>query len=276
MTPITLIVQMTGMLLITSANGANVPRHVLMPVAGDSAPPHVPQLGFKSTSTECKYNYVSGICWVSMTGWYLELGPAGSGSSSLPPEIGTITDASHRITSTMISSAPGRSIAARVTLRGGSISACSDFEYRFHGQLMPLASLVTWQTQVDPNTFSLIRHPLDPGSGAKESRIEIPRPTGTTIELFIRNAPASQTGLTLRSRHSPDSTTVGRHRRATAGGMRGVHYHAFYDLLGYPEKGRDIPIQIGPTSMNCVFAGFSLLREVPGTATCMVAAGVGP
>lgn len=291
MPSITLVIKMTGLLLLTPDNRVgDLPMHVITPTTGHMVPAHVAQVGFRTrTPQDClyQYDYAEQICYVNMDGWAMELGRIGTNGRQPPPSgAAKLSNATYRVIRGRLGQNPGRTVRSRVTLHsGGFIDHCSAAPWSFGGQTINLVNVSTWSVQLPQTSLVIVRKPLDRATGdPTQEDIAVPKLSGDTIELFIRHIPADEVGRrSTRSAERPAAR--GRSQRTTRNAARptaitrATHFHAFYDFLGVPRNGnRPIP-ETSSSPKGCVWAravGFFpevriTRRDSPGMLHCMLA-----
>jgi hypothetical protein len=121
-----------------------------------------------------------------------------------------------------------------------------------------LINVLTWEFSI-PTINGLVRVELDAQGTPHQSVLSLPSITNDTLELFIRHIPVTELDGTSSAQLTPGVT-------------RGTHLHAFYDLLGFPKAGRDIPVYKADEE-TCDYEKFFFS---PGAPTCLVAAGLPP
>jgi hypothetical protein len=293
MVPITIVIQMTGLLLLSpSRSTGELPMYVLMPAPMALMAPHAPMVGFRSNPGNCPgtYDAAENVCYVDMDGWSMTIGTlaATSARASLPSGALNLSATTGRfVPPTLFGPQPDDpSLRGRVILNAGTVSnACDRFFFNVGQTMMSLTNVLEWRiTDYNQPTLTLVRTPLASGGGA-ERTVAILTPVNGEIELFIRNLPVGVT---------PGGSA--------AAGDSATHFHAYYDLLGVPSPGRVIPVvqsTSGPSAScswagarhmtlfndgrNALFTGvgqsilpMSTVSTGPGTPTCMVAGGLPP
>ncbi|MFL5381841.1 MAG: hypothetical protein ACJ8GN_04935 [Longimicrobiaceae bacterium] len=298
MVPITIVIQMTGLLLLSpSRSTGELPMYVLMPAPRALMAPHAPVIGFRASSASCRgtYDHAENVCYVDMDGWSMSIGtlPGTPAQASLPPGALNLTALTGRsVPSPLFAPHPDDpSLRGRVILNAGAPSnACDRFFFNVGPTVMSLTNVLEWRiTDYNEPSLTLVRTPLGSGGGAEQTVATL-TPVNGRIELFIRNLPAGS---------GPGGSA--------AVGDSATHFHAYYDLLGVPRADHVIPVvqsTSGP-SASCGWAGSasafgspwintprdqlavfvgigqSILPvrspfESPGAPTCLVAGGLPP
>lgn len=274
-------VKFTGMLLLTpSSHAGALPAHALMPVQGVTVPmAHYPEVGVQMDSTRCvnkgadyRYDRMDLICYVSMDGWYMEIGPRPSATTYFPAFPLETSNLSRAVSAWVdpfdLGDSPDRKrIRGRVTLNAGEpAAACSRYVFltlKTDGSGLeaprPLANTQGWQMEVPGSEFLLIRKPLN--------SIQNHAAWDTITVLTASNNIVYVWNVTDADR---------RHETAQpTPNTPAQHFHAYYDLLRYAGPMRKLPLLSstpGPDS-SCPWVGVPLAPETP---TCMVTAGLPP
>lgn len=308
MSPIPVVVHMTGLLMIVPPNTmGGGPTHVLMPRAA-GLEPHVTEIGYPSETLaeHCEPARGDGICWVRMDGWSLDLGDLPSArstlhSATLPREA---TNLSERFFRPVKHGNFGQQVAprvrSRITLHSGRISmTCGIAKWGFRRphstnvDTLVLANVLEW-TIPDAATDRLVltrrklrRWFLQPG---KTETLEIPTTGRDILHLYIQHIPVSDALRPLAEPATPahssadESHTLAHERPAE-------HFVAMYDFLGidrdeapplpdviltgttfitrYPPTGEPRPEERRGTRCPWI----PDVSRNPGTLTCMVASG---
>jgi hypothetical protein len=229
--PVTLTVQMTGLLLMVPPKGTSGATHVLAPHMTD----HFNLIGFRYPNTAglCfKYNSAHGICYMRMDSLLLDSIGTTAGSAntaSLSRSVVNLTQGSGG-TKIDTESAVQRSRSA-VRLFAGTVgNPCSLESWRFDpaGWLsLPwrdaLHNRLDWSIpNLNANTLDLVFKRLT-GGGRQVITLY---PVQDTIELLLLNVPPADTvGLFSQPQDGvlPDPSTDIR-----------PHFDAFYELIGVP------------------------------------------
>jgi hypothetical protein len=275
---IVLVIKMTGLLLLVpDGRPDRLPMHVLMPATGDSAPIHIPQIGYKVASPAlCPYSYDMRemVCYANISGWSLEIGQGGKPRNRQPPEPWGAADVSlpsHRVNGSRLRDRPGRSVEARVTLYSGAFTGrCNLATWSIGNQNgLVLSNVVTWTDSIPENTLQLVMHRLDRANGEPETQRLVPLypDSQNRLELFIRNAPASY----VEASRTGSAPAPSDHDVTINSTERATHFHAYYDLLSVPYNERNIPAM--PTPAISEPCGWPGTLRMPGTLSCMVASG---
>lgn len=274
MQALTLVVKMTGLLLLTPHTQDGRPVHVLM-VAPHDGTVHHAQIGYyRRNGTTLKYCLSSTevICWVRMDQWSLDLGMGAGSKPTGPPPFGggnLVPRMTGRLPNDHGGDNPG-GVRARVTLHAGSVTnECANAEWEVdkpgnssHPQMVNLINVLEWTIQnAGQGRIALRRKPINPAgrpTGPDSLAVDMlkPDPGKHEIELFVRHVPQSEPQVDC-----------------TAGG-RAEHFRSYYRYLGIrnvrpPRCEREL------TSCKSRFpelrSVFPRLMESPGTLACMIA-----
>ena len=295
-----LVIQMTGLLLVVPHNSDGSGRmHVLMPET-TNLPTHVAWIAFKGDNAKhcVRWAQATGICFVDMDGWSLELGKGAGGTpdaSTLVNSPANLTRASggRRVRRGHFGDEPGRRVRSRITLHAGAITdTCNLASWRYEaglgssapGVTFPLANLVTWTIRDLPQEGLLLtRRRLDRVRGDEAETLEMLHPNSAgVIEMIVIHVPVDEARRLEEAANNTDTTTTARllrqqDRRAHVNAHTEVatHFNAYYDLLR--AKQRPLPHMVGLSSggSKCLFTvlGLEGRQSLPGleTLNCMVA-----
>ncbi|MFL5381840.1 MAG: hypothetical protein ACJ8GN_04930 [Longimicrobiaceae bacterium] len=303
MLQMTVFIKLTGLLFLTpSTQAGDLPMHVLMPATESAPMRHVPEIGYPSSAADCRYTYdpAEGVCYVNLDGWYVEIGPPGNPSAAaLPPGATNLSSALNRyVDRSLFGETPDARLRSRVTLNAGAPGrSCARFLFKLGQPLpngqpsdsVPLTNVLDWEIQgLSEGSLVLVRRPLNPRPGhdtPEEVGILMPD-ANHAIKLFIRHVPEAE-AMHLPTPLPEPGTPV-------------THFNAYYDLLGVPSLGRNLPTlrsSHGPDA-ECTWSGASSVAAsasagpaatghgppnvvrptgIPagaGTAACMVASGL--
>lgn len=263
MPSLTLVIHMTGLLLLTPDTRAGAfPLHVLMPTEGRSrVPTHMAQIGWVSTAAACpkndSYDYDGGKCYFKLDGWAVELGRGGIASVLLPPAGPLDVTYLHKVNRSWFGPMPVAGMRSRVSIYSGHLraeEACSFARWTIDnvtGRRLP--NVVTWETALPGSILRLTATRRDEAGTTVSMNFKNFGPTGE-VELFLRQEP-----ITPPPEQRPPFVAS--------------HYVAIYGLLGY--SGNDhlrIPRDGHPTAEGC--RGKLQFFPNPGTPTCMPAVGI--
>lgn len=295
--PITIIIRITGLLLLTSADAnfpdGRLPAYIFMPQTGtNGVEKHSPEIGYWDTGPNRCENPVDGICWVSIEGYSLTIGhsPSSTKMAKRPYSGGNL---SHAVGRTMGAKSrtqlPGEKVAARIRLyEGFAEPPCVQFQSTFDGHPDAFPNVVEWRINnyKDPDLRLTLRG-LN-GNALKSQKLPPLFADSTTreIELFVRHnlpgdmklVPFSST-VTAPNRNRGGQTNIADHSAR--------HMDAIYDMLGVPKDGhRPHPEYAGDildsdgSLHRCLWTKSPLTGQdlylVPpavGTFGCMVASG---
>lgn len=257
-TEFSLIIKMSGLLLLSPPNSPNDATNVLMPAA-NNLPTHVTWLAFAGNPNGpyCMFPE-SGFCVVDMNGWALEPVKAGTGTpQTLTSGAANLSHASGRnLASHFLGMRPGRRVRSRVTLRSGFVSnECALATWRFEpmgSSPVALNNVVEWTIpHLSQDRLVLERIPLDPAAGDTRQTIATLYPVDGVIELYIMHVPpdeAFQLSRRVAATASNDAPQQATETKRTPHVMSGTtnsgeatHFHAFYDLLGAQPHERPLP-----------------------------------
>lgn len=206
MDTLTVVIQMTGLLLLAPENpSGRGPAHVLVPAA-TNLPTHLAWMAFTADSMEsvnrCQF-YISGLCIIDLDGWSLQLG-GGAGphppANTIPPSALNLTRGKGRpIHRDRFGDRPGRKVRSRVSLLAGGVTdtcALADWQYDDPDTAKPpetvrLANMVEWTIPGIPQkVLPMVLRPLDPDSGDVPVTLPALRAgVRDTAEIFISHVP---------------------------------------------------------------------------------------
>lgn len=261
--PVTMVIQMTGLMLLVPPKQAGGLTHVLLPdlPPSPSTPYHLTWIGFKGDSTGyCKeYDHDRRICYVDMKGYALD-----SIGNTAPSSTGAGTAARgplnlSRHTNRKINLAVARdSVAAYVTLaRGRPTDSCGVARWTYNpiGQEPPakfeLMSVLEWQIPNMPaDSFVLYRRQLSaPHTRERIATLRTSDTVNNEIELLIMNVlPEDTVGLVRRAvappprpGASPGQVTMPVARSDSVPHTADEHFRRLYRLVGVPDTMRRLP-----------------------------------
>jgi len=300
MVTFSIIVKMTGLLLLApSKSDGSLPLHVLMPFPHSGA--HMAEIGYRVPKAECKGDYDDklGICYVDMTGYYMDLGPdVLSGPASQPVQLGQTlanitTELGYTVEPTLFGNNPG-SLRSRITLHSGMmLTPCGLGVWYFgRGIQLPvlLNNVVGWAIP-DAGNDNLVltrrRFGSDPTADPEKLALLLPDPATNEIELFVRQIPRGARELeyvplnavmTFDEMQAADITDI------SPPGTVARHFEGFYDLLNVNRpRPRPLPVLVLPIRSSCEWArntATNILGRLnvyaAGTAACMVASALPP
>jgi hypothetical protein len=260
---ITVVFQLTGLLLAVPPKQAGDSMDVLLPTAThDSA--HSARLGFGGDSTAICQEYYGNerICYVDLAKW--SVAAIGSGGSPtdlsrtrFPAGVVNVTQGAGGIHHPMLPP-DAAEVAAHVQFLAGQPigTPCSLASWRYGpasqtGQPHPnpptleLANVVNWGIRYPRNQpFQLVFTARD-GSGTTETRTLV---TADTVRVVLANVPTGEL------RHLPPNAAGA----ATNAPDSLVHFHDFYKLLRHqgtgqrPEQAfRPLPRYVASLEPNC-------------------------
>ena len=289
----TIVIKMTGLLLVTPHNPTSGPTHILMPEpAGVES--HVAEVGY--IGSDCTPDG-EGICWVNMDGWAMELGKGLS--NSLRPEL---RDRIGNLTRRLKGALPAdhddpnpEDIRSRVSLYAGRATGfCGVARWKFaktidnpgNVERMELTNVLTWTIRnAGQGSLALVRTRMD--DQHVETIATVKPDKSKRIELFIRYVPGSSLPRQPGTTNSPPD--VGSHVRAAAhqaqfadSGEVATHFTAYYEYLGIdptaplPHDGRRIKHLLTGKEKECSWRKGGKAFGVGthwgvGTLNCMVA-----
>jgi hypothetical protein len=261
--PVTMVIQMTGLMLLVPPKQANGLTHVLMPNMPPSpgTPDHLTFIGFKGDSTgHCmEYDHDRRICYVDMKGWALDsIGKAaGSSTGAGTAAHGPLNLSRH--TNRKINLAQVRdSLASQVTFaRGQPTDSCGVAWWTYNpiGQDPPtkfeVINVLEWQIPNMPaDSFVLVRRQIQaPYTRDTIATLHTSDTVNNEIELLIMNVlPEDTVGLVRRSRAPQPRVGESFGQAPTAGVQPATpihtadrHFRALYRLVGVPETMQRLP-----------------------------------
>jgi hypothetical protein len=194
----TIVLKMTGLLLLTPHDDTRGPTHVLLPEP-NGAGHHVAQIGY--VQPECASRR-DGICWVSLDGMLLDIGKGGGDQErkALSYRAGNLTRRmGGRVRADHDTENP-TGVRSRVSLFAGRVTDyCSlanwvyarSADEQSGGAVIPLANLLTWTIpNAGPGNLVLALRQMNGGSQRDSIILS---PAHDTIELFIRHVPPGDT-----------------------------------------------------------------------------------
>lgn len=229
-----LVIQMTGLLLLTPHNPNGTGRtHLLMPQTSN-LPTHVAWIAFRGDSAKHCVQWARGICFVDMDGWSMELGEEAGGAPDAKEVVespANLTRASggRQLARRYLGDRPGRRVRSRISLHAGEItdtcSLANDWTYDGsagsieQGDTFPLVNLATWTIRdLGESSVVVRRRPLDPASGDKGETLEVLRPDADgSIEMIVMHVPLEEALNVLRPARRQDEGRAPFARPAVAG-----------------------------------------------------------
>jgi hypothetical protein len=240
MDSITVVIKMTGLLLLAPTSQGSDTVHVLMPQTVGGMERHVAQVGYLASRCPRPMDHFK-ICYADMEGWSLDLSGVGEApvggrvrsdsARRLRGAVNLTRRMKNRVMPDVLKDRPSGLVHSRVILRAGSVTdSCALGRWSYASKdsasdtvTIALANVLTWTIpNVARNSLPLVRRRLhaDPGSAAQI--IETVRADATdTLELFIRYVPVSDTlppWITSPKEPYPD--------------MPADHFRGLYTLLG--------------------------------------------
>lgn len=260
--PVTMVIQMTGLMLLVPPKQASGLTHVLLPdmPPASGIPDHLTFIGFKGDSSgHCTiYDRKRKICYVNMKGWALDsIGKAaGSSTTAGTRARGPLNLTRH--TNKKINLVQARqSLASEVTfVRGRPTDSCGVARWTYNpiGQDPPakfeLINVLEWQIPNMPaDSFVLVRRELK--APYRRETIATLRTSDTVnneIELLIMNVlPEDTVGLVGRAR-APQPRGDKNLGLVTSAVIRpdtthtaDAHFRRLYRLVGVPDSIQRLP-----------------------------------
>jgi hypothetical protein len=298
MDTLTVVLQMTGLLLLVPPNpGSNGTTHVLAPRT-DSLPRHSAFIAYVAPSGErCpSYNEQTRICIVPMAGYFMELGTTGADNDEPVGKLhksGNLTLASgKRVPGEYHGERPGAPVRSRISLHSGEIAeTCSMATWRYDPlgpttptDTFPLYNMVEWRIRDVPrDRLVLVRRRLNaPAGNAPGTADTLARPlpdSSGVVWITLMHVPPGEaanfrgfaTGVVTRSRFP---VTKDHAMRADAPYVAS-HFNAYYRLLGAGPNERPLPHYVGYEHSRCSVVlrpGMEWeVRRALETLSCMVA-----
>jgi hypothetical protein len=303
MTTLTIVIRLTGLLLLTpeSYNPIDrqyyLPLNVLMPQTPGPVQiaRHIPEIVFSSTSQECptKMDHLkldqywrAGYCHVNIDGWSVDIGTPSTPTifAETVPQANLSRFFGVPLKRSLFTEVPGTqggAIASHVNIYGGSQSGKCLFGTFTIGSSspVPLINVVEWTTSVQSATFPLVRRRTKAGV---EEREELTTLRAGKSTVYVRNAPEPTylselpIGIARRMR---SSTMAAVHARPHPVNHQYTvdHYRAFFHLLNVTA---DPPQLHQQSNERCPWdpdvSRKALRKDDPGTQTCMVGVGLPP
>jgi hypothetical protein len=299
MDTLTIVIQLTGLLMIVPPNGPGGPTHVLMP-----EPDHVRHeayIGFRRTpgAQHCEEDLSSEFRFVRMEGWVLDPLPGSGGAAAeLPRTILNVTRGSggRPVRPDHLVANPRRNpLRSRVTFGGGNVTdTCQMGRWRFdpvgraRRDTISLSNVVEWTIpDVPQGSIVLKRRPLGGGS---EQELATLYPDGAgRVELLVAHVPSrawNQFQRTLLRLSAFDQTRIGT--LATEGSQTGdgsqvddtdrriSHFRSYYKLLDRVRTQRlpsDPRVLLPRGCPLMIWFPRELGVAAPTTVNCMVTSG---
>lgn len=302
MDTLTIIIKMTGLLLMVPPGPGGGPTHMVLPATGNSVPPHVALLAYATPTRKdhcLGYDSISQMCFVNLEGWSLEPVPAAGVNNGPPiPPSGmasvTLGSGGLRVPRSLLGGNPGRKVRSSLVLnRGGTTRECPPALFTFDpiGAAVPedtlaLTSVLEWTIRIAGDSLPLVRTPLDRTSTDSAETLDVLRPDSGAIELFILHLPVWEDGgflltrdATAAQRESPSSvrqSAGASHAHADSMRWEATHFHAYYDMVRARRNERRLPRFLRPTNASCDWGLMTLRGQAigvrsPTTFTCMLA-----
>lgn len=260
--PVTMVIQMTGLMLVVPPKQPNGLTHVLMPKMPTTygMPDHLTFLGFKGPDKDCDgYDDDRGICYVNMKGWALDsIGKTASSSAGAGTAArGPLNLSRH--TNRKIDLAQVRdSLVSEVTFaRGRPTDSCGVAQWTYNpiGQDPPakfeVINVLEWQIADMPaDSFVLVRRELAaPYRRDTIAKIGPSDPVNNEIELLILNVLPDEAaelfrsarGVKLEERAGPGQVTTDAVGSDSTPERANAHFRRLYRLVGVPESMQRLP-----------------------------------
>lgn len=247
--PITVLIHLTGLLVVVPPNGGGDMTHIVMAEA-TGIPAHLGRIGFEAPNRAglCK-EHKRGVCYVDMGVWSLD--PVGAGGTipmpkiqQLPSGLIDLTHGSgnqHRVDTSALGN---REIASFVSGRPATDPApCSlaDWSYRAVGAASPravaVANVVSWEMDLPQPRLQLVFRRRTAQSDTAIVTLDF---SGDPVEIVVAYLPAGDLNRLI--------TGTPNQPQGYLPGTRAEHFDALYNPLGVPPGDRRrIPEFIRPT-----------------------------
>jgi hypothetical protein len=285
MDSILVVIRLTGLLLVTPANGNGGPMHILFPEPPGGIGAHVAQIGFwKADRTGCEH-WIEisdlpdkrGVCYVRLNNSTLTLGREGNSQLVAVPGGNASRVDNHPVDTAFLAptlqDAPAlRALRTRITLHEGFFDdscALGRFTLRQHGEVRPvnLFNVLRWTYRLPlrDSILELARRRFRTTGVGVDSIWKVSADKSHTIELFIRSIPTNEAGTDLTDDDIEPGNEV-------------PHFGAFYRLLSPPAAG-PLPRLVAETGQSCWWPMARKIEKMDftaGTMSCMVAGGDPP
>lgn len=269
--PVTVVIQMSGLLLLVPPKQPEGATHVLMPKLPSNMSQHIAYLGFRQDSTHiCKeYRASTNICYVSLDDWAVgPIGGAGGSVPVIPRSVVNLTRGSGNVTVDTTKPQVRDRIRSQLTLLSGSATdSCGLATWTFdpYGspppEKLPLINVLEWQIpDLQSETLELVLHSRH--GPAVERRVTLHANEAREVELLVLHVtekegapftgPERQLGARSATRVvAPAFSTGGGQGAAPAAATHPAHerpsqlvrqhFQAFYSLLDADSARRRMP-----------------------------------
>ena len=276
--PVTMVIQMTGLLLILPPKQSGGETHILMPRKAG----HRGYIGFRQeTPAGCNepgdiYRPDLQICYISMDGWSLApVGVTGGSNPTIPRGVLNLTRGSGG--QTVDTTSAKNQIRSLITLASGRVTdSCGVANWTFDpvGEQGPekveLVNVLEWQIpNLSSETLALVLRRRNPGSPA-ERHVTLHANEGREIELLIlhvtkdeadeftgesrrsaSDVPADTSPIPALDRQEEDSTAAERVFHQSRSAAVRAHFNAFYEVVQSPHTRRRMPTRPRRTQKVC-------------------------
>lgn len=236
--PVTLKIQMTGLLLLVSDTNART--HIAAPRMQD----HLNYIGFwKENDKGCdRYNYDRSICYIKMDGYVIDPVASGAGTPNQRPTyprgVVNLTHASggHKVNASAVR---GRSRSTITLVGGATTGSCSLTKWTFRpfnaqqSSFLGLVNRLDWDIGGFANSLLLV---LRKGN---ETRNVVLRARNNVIELLILNVPERDT-VGLFGNVSRDATSA---LLFPDPAEMEDHFRTYYRLMGVSDGRHRFPMK---------------------------------
>jgi hypothetical protein len=263
--PVTMVIQMSGLLLMVPPAGGVGATHVLMPrISG-----HISYIGFRrEDDKDCtKHNDEYDICYIDVNNWTVEpIGPTTTATSKVPGGALNLSRGSGNVKIDTTKAGTRDSIRSRLTFQSGSATdSCGLATWTFdpYGNPPPeklrLINVLEWQIpDLQSETLQLVLRWRGPDS-KPDSVLTLQANDSREIELLVLHV-TNEEGAPFveaerRSAAGPQAPSAG-----ASGGVPGAmasaaspmafgrrseavraHFNTFYEMMGVAQDRRRMP-----------------------------------
>lgn len=254
--PVTMVIQMSGLLLMVPPAGGVGPTHVLMPKMGG----HLSYIGFRREDPKgcTRHNPDYNICYIDVDGWsVLPIGREAATTSKVPGGALNLTRGSGNVKIDTTKAGTRARITSRLTFQSGSATdSCGLATWTFdpYGNPPPeklrLINVLEWQIpNLQSETLQLVLRWRGPGS-KPDSILTLHANDSREIELLVLHV-TSKEGVPFieadRRAGGPEAppanAALAGSPRASEGRSAAVraHFNTLYEMMGVPQERRRMP-----------------------------------
>jgi hypothetical protein len=265
--PFTLVVQMTGLMMLVPENRSRRPTNIFMPPTPDLET-HYPIIAFRGDSTEWCFAWHEGLCVVDMSGWSLDpigITTTGVGLAQVPR--GALNVSRGAGGKELDLDRARESARSWLTLRGGlETRSCSLVTWWFrpyasiNNEPIPFINVLEWSIRnLQQEEIVLTRRSIEDSTPPQElARL---RPTAGRVELLVAHLTAQdiidifkpELYSQFRPVVSAPATHAAPHTLSLKAMSTGIepHMRAFYRFLDADESRHRMPTSPVATDSVC-------------------------